>query len=553
MTRCRFISRSVLAVSLAAGLALSGAPGASAQDDERESPTRRAGAGTLHRGMVSAQASTDITPAAAVQRLNAHRARYGVKPIALDTSVTTALNNHGKYVNLNANTDEDFYSEESNLPGYTQSGAEIAPYTEAMSVGSLTATINGMISDPYLRTSLALDPTATRIGFGGYGQVRTVAMTFTGELPTGHPRSYPAGHNVTELRNQAPWLASTGCSGTGFPITAAWDYGVYGAVSKVSGSLSADGVGVPTCVVPAEYMTEAAGALVPATTLKPGTHYTGQITATLGVLAGGSKTLTRTVEFTTASPATGVAGDQTGDRVADVYTVNAAGDLFLYKGRAGGRLGHGWKIGHGWGSTNWLSLAGDVNKDGRSDLLARRTDGSMWLYRSLGTGQFRAGTKVGKGWGALSALTVVGDMNGDRVTDLVGRTADGSLLRYNLSSTGITGPTTIGSKWNGMQYLIGPGSMNGDARADIVAVRKDGKLFAYASDARGRLTEGKEVGHGWTGWTALFIPGDLNADGRLDMIGRSPDGVLYSYLNKGGSWGPKVKAGTGFGGMRLMA
>ncbi|MEL4358529.1 MULTISPECIES: FG-GAP-like repeat-containing protein [unclassified Luteococcus] len=547
-------SRSLLTATLAAGLTFCLVPGAWAQKDEHESPTRRTGTpGVLHTGLVSAQASTDISPATAVQRLNAHRARYGVKPVSLDTAVTAALNNHAKYVSLNANADDDIYTEESSRPGYTESGAEIAPYAEAIAVNTLTATVNALVSDPYLRSSLALDPTATRIGFGGYGQVRTVAMTFTGDLPTGFPRSYPKGANFTELRHQAPWLSQTGCTGTGFPITADWDYGTYGDVSQASGSLQADGSTVASCALPVDYMGPAAAALVPAASLKPGIHYTGQITATMGVLAGGSKTQTRQIEFTTAAPATGVVGDQSGDRIADVYTVNTAGDLYVYKGRSDGRLGHGWKIGHGWGSTNWISLAGDVNRDGRTDLLARHNDGSMWLYRSLGMGQFTAGAQVGQGWGKLTALTVVGDMNGDKQTDLVGRTADGSLLRYTLTTSGIGSMTAIGANWNGMQHLIGPGSMNGDGRADIIAVRKDGKLFAYYTDAQGHLTNARQVGQGWSGWTALFVPGDLNGDGRLDMIGRNPEGKLYSYLNKGTSWGAAVLAGTGFGTMRLMA
>lgn len=550
MAHRRLARRSTVVAALTAGLVLSGAPSASAIDDEQQSPTPRTGAGVLRTGMVSAQATTDISPATAVQRLNAHRARYGVKPVTLDTSVTTALNNHAKYASLNANADDDLYTEESERTGYTQSGAEIAPYSEALAVGSLTATINGLIGDPYLRTTLALDPTATRIGFGRYGQIRTVAMTFTGALPTGFPRSYPAGQNFTELRHQAPWLSQSGCSGTGFPITAAWSYGTYGAVSSVSGSLRADGASVATCVVKASYMTEAAAALVPAGNLKPGTHYTGQITASMGVLAGGSQTLTRRVEFTTAAAATGIAGDQSGDRIADVFTVDRAGDLYFYKGRSNGTLGHGWKVGHGWGTTNWLGLAGDVNRDGRSDLLARRTDGTMWLYYSTGMGTVRMGQKVGYGFNTLSELTVVGDMNGDAVTDLVGRTADGRLLRYSVGKT-IIGSWQVGHGWNGMSRLMGPGSFNGDRYADVVAIDKAGLMYTYLANGRGGLGSRKQIGHGWTGYTP-FIPGDYNGDGRLDLTARDPKGQLFSYLNSGIGWDNKVATMSGFGGVRLF-
>lgn len=536
------------AATTTVALCVATAPAARADEDvDRSSPYHH---GTSPRGAArtggvrGAATVVDLTPSAALATLNAARARYGTPSLELDTAITTALDNHARYISLNAEVDDDLYTEEPSRPGYTAAGAEIAPYAEPVWTGTLRGLVDSALGDPFLRTAMVLEESGTSIGFGAHGGVRVLAMQFTGEPPTGYPRTFPRGANNTTLAHQVPWLGSLGCTGRGFPITGALDYSTHGLVTASSGRLQADGATVSACTVAPGKLPDATLAMVPAAALKPGTHYSGSFTASVNLLGGGSRQVSLPVDFTTAAPATRIAGDQTGDRAADVFAI-LGGDLYLYKGRSNGTLGHGWKVGRGWASTNWISLVGDVNKDGRSDLLARRADGTLWQYLSRGMGGFASGRQVGRGWSGLSLLTVVGDMDGDGTQELVGRTADGSLLRYRVG-VGISGRTKIGTGWTGMSYLAGPGSMNGDGRADILAVRSDGVMFTYPSDALGRPTAPRKVGHGWTGWTALVVPGDLNGDGRLDLMGRRPDGVLQTYLNRGTSWGPGVRAGVGF-------
>lgn len=499
---------------------------------------------------VQAQATTDMTPAQAIATVNAHRSRHGIRPLTLDTASTAALNAHATYVQLNVD-DDDWYSEEQERTGYTEAGAEIAQYAEVLPSGTLRGAIAQALSDPYLRETLLLDPTMQTLGFGGHAGVRTIVGRASGQAPTGYPRSHPAGANVTELRNSASWLADAGCDGAGFPVTAAFDYMTYGDRTLSSGRLLADGVPVGVCQLPTGALGPASAAMVPQQALRPGTHYSGSITATLERLDGGTQSVTQAVEFTTSAPASRVAGDQTGDGIADVLAVRNSNELYLYKGRADGTLGHGWKVGRGWNHMNWMALAGDVNGDGRSDLLARRSDGTLWLYRSRGMGSWQAGRQVGHGWGGLSLLTVVGDVDGNGRPDLVGRTATGDLLRYELGTT-VSGVGLVGRHWNGMAHLAGVGSLNGDATADILAIRSDGTLWAYYTGG-GRITSYRQVGRGWKGWTALFVPGDLNGDGRLDMIGRNPAGELYSYFNRGSSFSAATRAGQGWQDFRLLA
>lgn len=502
---------------------------------------------------VRAAASSDLTPATATSRLNSWRGQYGVTQVTYSSQDQAALNAHAKYVKLNWDTDEDLSTEEQGKPGYTEDGAAIAPYAFGTESATLSGALNAWISDPYTRDTQLLEQTVRSVAFGSYGSVRLFVVAATGDSPTGYPRSWPAGNNHTLLRNGANWLDEAySCSGAGQPVSAQWDYMTFGQATATGGKLQMDGVTQPTCIVAPSANNAAGAAMVPNAALQPGRHYTGQLTATLAKLAGGSQAVVRNFEFTTAAPATSVAGDQSGDRVADIFAVNKAGDLYVYKGRSNGSVGHGWKVGHGWGGFNWISLAGDVNRDGRSDLIGRRSDGTLWLYQSLGMGSFANAKRVGTGWSGLSALTVVGDMNNDGVRDLVARTKSGDLLRYNLG-TSVTGGTKIGHGWNGMTHLVGPGSMNGDRFDDIMAVRSDGKLFLYTSGAKSQITSTRQVGHGWQGWSALFIVGDVNGDGRLDMMGRSAAGELYSYRNNGTMWAPAVRAGSGWGNMKLLA
>lgn len=499
-------------------------------------------------------AAAYLTPAGLVAQINGYRARYGVGPITLVTTDTAALTAHANYIALNQATDGDLSSEEQGAPGYTDAGAAIAPYSAAIQASSWTTALAAWMSDPYFRDVQLLDSTATTIGFGSSGSIRVMSVAFSGDVPTGYPRVYPTGTDFPDLRNNASWLADDyGCAGSGQPVSGMWDYATYGLPSATSGSLKADGVPVSACPIPAKNLTAGESAMVPSAVLAPGTHYTGTIGATFDLLAGGSATVSQPFQFSTPAAATGVFGDQSGDRTADVFAVNQAGDLLMYKGTRAGALGYGWKVGSGWGSFDWFAKAGDVNKDGRTDLLARRNDGNMYLFLVTGMGGFRDGVLVGQRWSGLTAIAVVGDMNHDGLPDVVGRTSAGDLYRYNLTPTAITGGVQIGHGWNAMSFLVGPGSMNGDAYEDIVAIRNDGNLYAYLSGPTGLIVSQKQVGRRWSGWTSLFIAGDYNGDGRRDLTGRKADGTLYTWFNTGSSWTDAVQAGSGWGGMRLLA
>ncbi|EMF02141.1 FG-GAP repeat-containing protein [Streptomyces mobaraensis NBRC 13819 = DSM 40847] len=123
-------------------------------------------------------------------------------------------------------------------------------------------------------------------------------------------------------------------------------------------------------------------------------------------------------------------GDFTGDGRPDVIGRDAAGDLWLSKGSAGGGYAAPVKIGNGWQVYTALVAPGDFTGDGRPDLIGRDTAGDLWLYRGDGHGGYAPRERVGTGWQIYTALVSPGDLDGDGRPDLAGRDAAGDLWFY---------------------------------------------------------------------------------------------------------------------------
>jgi hypothetical protein len=102
-----------------------------------------------------------------------------------------------------------------------------------------------------------------------------------------------------------------------------------------------------------------------------------------------------------ANPVVFSSGDFTGDAKSDILAVNAAGDLYLYRGDGlGGFNGVGTKIGGGWGIFTKELSTGDFTGDAKTDILGIKSSGDLFLYRGNGLGGFTGGgTKIGAGWG----------------------------------------------------------------------------------------------------------------------------------------------------------
>lgn len=260
------------------------------------------------------------------------------------------------------------------------------------------------------------------------------------------------------------------------------------------------------------------------------------------------------LDQTSQLPGSGVFGDLTSDRLADVVAVNRdTGHLLLYRTAAGSSLTGGVQVGSGWASTTWLALVPDLNGDGHTELVARRGDGTLWLYPGNSIG-WRTPTRIGTGWDGMDTLTVTPDVTGDGRPDLFGRQADGRLIRYSFTSitAGLARASVVGRHWQSMETLVALDDISGDGFPDLMAVRDDGKLFAYTTRG-GVLTWIRQVGQGWQGFQHILSPGDMDGDHRHDLVGVRGDGNLYFYRNMGTWWGQAKQVGRNWGGIALLA
>ncbi|MBO1030292.1 VCBS repeat-containing protein [Tessaracoccus sp. SD287] len=511
-------------------------------------------------GSVGPAASSEES--GAVARLNAYRARSGLRPLSL-VGAPGAVVSHARYLDANFSvTGLDPFSEDPSLPGYTAAGAAIAPQTwpGASSTGTYSQIVDEWLADPEAQYFLLLAPGATTISFTRQGRV-VLAWTQSGADPGTYPIVFPQGPNFNLIGMPAGLGSYYGqnCSGAvaGFPITFQFDPALYDRMYVNSSNVRVDGTSVAVCPVNNVQPLATAGmvVLIPSIALPRGSQVTSSVTATAYLRDGsGSRVVQASTVFTVQAPVTATPGDQTGDKTADILAVTTTGDLMLYKGRQPGTIGHGFQIGRGWNQFTWFAHTPDVNGDHREDLIGRRADGHLYLYYGQGMGSYTAGKKVGQNWGALRNLTVVGDMNADGTPEVIGIGPEGNLYRYTLTANGFIGASLIGKNWQGIELTASVGSFNAttDPYADLIAVGTNGRLYAYYTGKNGTFIQAAVIGQGWTGFTALFSPGDLTGDNRPDLIGRNQTGTLYSYQNRSGSWGPARQAGTNWNDIRLF-
>lgn len=236
--------------------------------------------------------------------------------------------------------------------------------------------------------------------------------------------------------------------------------------------------------------------------------------------------------------------DVTGNRLGDLFAVDASGRLFLYGGVGGGRISLSRVYGTGWDEMR-VFAPGDWNGDGRSDLVAADAKGDLWLYPGNGAGGFGAKSKIGNGWNGYR-IVPAGDMNGDRKADLLAIDPQHRLWLYPGNGAGsFTRRIQVGNGWNGFD-LFAAGDANRDGRNDILSIDRNGNLWYYAGRGGGYFAMRRQVGNGWNGF-AFASGADINGDGYGDLVGRDPSGVLWFYAGRyGGSFAMRVQIGRGF-------
>ncbi len=214
-------------------------------------------------------------------------------------------------------------------------------------------------------------------------------------------------------------------------------------------------------------------------------------------------------------------------------------------------------IGSGWNGVRLpvtlLDRTYDYDYDGFSDVIAqRKSDGDLYLYWGTGAG-------LGTRWNlcdncdGITTSAAGGDYTADGRTDLLYRAYTGALYVVpGLDNTeiGFTTGIQAGTGWNGMDAITGGQDYNGDGRDDLLARQQStGYLYFYPGKGNGTFGSRVKIGSGWGGMRDLSSVGDLNHDGHADAMAiRKSDGCLYLYSGRGnGTLGSSVKVSCGWG------
>ncbi|KTF03559.1 Endonuclease YhcR precursor [Trueperella bernardiae] len=249
-----------------------------------------------------------------------------------------------------------------------------------------------------------------------------------------------------------------------------------------------------------------------------------------------------------ATYAQNVYGEASGDKLADIWGLNGAGELFFYQG--GKALKTVGLVADGFEAAAVVKV-NDVNGDKRADFLVTDAAGDMFFYYSTGNGHLTKGAKVGHGWSGMDLVAYAGKVDGmDSVVARQGATGD--LYRYAVSAAGVKGLGKVGHGWGAITNIVSVGNTSGSADWDLLATTADGALIAYETTPAGGLRTDTQKGHGWEGFTQVFSPGDMTGDGAFDLVGVRA-GILFLYEQTGRGWfALPVEVGHGWDAMTIV-
>ncbi|WP_186767982.1 FG-GAP-like repeat-containing protein [Streptomyces qinzhouensis] len=230
-----------------------------------------------------------------------------------------------------------------------------------------------------------------------------------------------------------------------------------------------------------------------------------------------------------------VPGDFTGDRKADLITVDGNGQARLYPGTGTGQLGRPVTLTQGKALDKALIATGDFDSDKAQDLLARSSDGILRYYEGKGVAQpfnedpnglQQVSEPIGwqYTWADVTQLAAVPADNGDgKPDDIYAVTASGELWFMKSIVTGAYEPAEpLASGWTNKR-LLGGGLVDG-RQSLWVRDNATGELARYTgtTDAKpGSPASVKSVA-ATTGWTdatrqTVVSAGDVTGDGFPDL------------------------------------
>jgi MYXO-CTERM domain-containing protein len=251
--------------------------------------------------------------------------------------------------------------------------------------------------------------------------------------------------------------------------------------------------------------------------------------------------------------------DVTGDGRSDLVSASTDGSAYVWPGLADGKFGGAVASFDGTldsanldGGGHYLVGVSDVNGDGHADLVSVNADGNAWVWPGTASGGF--GGAVPSFDGTLDSANLdgtghfivgVADVTGDGKSDLVAVNADGNAYVWPGGSDGKFGtavPSFDGTldsvNLDGAGHLIvGVSDVTGDGKADLVSVNSgDGNAWVWSGGADGTFSGAVASFEGTLNISNLdgtghFIVGvaDTTGDGKSDLVSMNEDGSAYVW------------------------
>ncbi|WP_299532336.1 DNRLRE domain-containing protein [uncultured Streptomyces sp.] len=216
-----------------------------------------------------------------------------------------------------------------------------------------------------------------------------------------------------------------------------------------------------------------------------------------------SPAATKYLFYVTPRDSKDAAGDVTGDGVADLYVLDATGDLRLYPATTSGDIHVSLQAAH----MDGVSLEADLDEDGVSD------HGDYWLDAA----------------GNPSLITHNGDfLPGDGIQDLVARTGDGKLYVYRgdgYGSVDVEQRTEVRLPENApapstFTQILAVGDITADGRPELFATSGDA-LWAFTGYTGGTFQTATRLSSTLWADRDLVNVGDYNGDGFADLVYRT--------------------------------
>ncbi|MDH2393036.1 FG-GAP-like repeat-containing protein [Streptomyces sp. HNM0663] len=231
--------------------------------------------------------------------------------------------------------------------------------------------------------------------------------------------------------------------------------------------------------------------------------------------------------------------DFNGDGRPDVAAILKDGNLHAFYTAANGKLQYGrelWKHDGSWRHKLKI-VGGDFNGDGRADIAAVNGDGNLHLYPGTSGGRLGSPLKMWKddSWRNFLNVTRYRGVGWER-DGLIAISPSGGLYAYPSAANGVLSGKRHemwhDKTWN--KKHISSGDFNGDGRDDVIAVAQSGGLHLYKGNAKGKLDSGASMWHdeSWGGFRVI-MGGDFNGDGKGDVAAINSSGGLYLYPGDG--------------------